>query len=228
MSASSVPARAALPKLAPRSLFLIVLAACALLLIAWYFGRFQPRKNEVVQLQGDLDLLRTQAETYRAAQRGLPALRKTVAGLQVESEQFLRALPPTTQFGDVLDEMRQDVYASGAEMTAYTTQAAQISGLPAGVRPLSVNLGITGQFAEVFRALRSIETMNRFTTVSGLSLTLPKATSFNPQLTSTLNLTVYTFDPTQAGATPGTAPAAPGAAPGAAPAPAAAPQGGNQ
>jgi type IV pilus assembly protein PilO len=206
-------------KLAPRSLFLLVLAGCALLLLAWFLMRFQARQQEITLLQGELETTRLTAESYRAAQRNLPELRATVARLEVERDQFLRALPATAQFGTVLDEVRRNVSAAGAELTTFTVQSGAGADLPGGVRPITLNLGVSGQFAEVFRALRSLETMNRFTNVGGVGLQLPQATSYNPTLEGTLNLTVYTFDPAGAQAT-GTdaAPAAPSAAPEAAPA----------
>lgn len=207
-------------KLAPRSLFLIVLALCVVALLGWYFGRFQVRQQEISLLQSDLETTRLNAERYRAAQRDLPELRRTVARLEVERNQFLRALPASAEFGVVLDEVRRNVSAAGAEMTTFTVQSGTASGLPTGVRPLNLSLGVSGPFAAMFRALRSLETMNRFTTVSGLNLQLPQADTFNPTLQGTLNLTVYTFDPAQPAASSGTTPAAP-AAP-------AAPQGGTQ
>ncbi|EYB67302.1 type IV pilus assembly protein PilO [Deinococcus phoenicis] len=185
--------------------------------------RFQPRQQEISLLKSELDTTRLTAETYRAAQRNLPELRSTVARLQVEQDQFLRALPATAQFGTVLDEVRRNVSAAGAKMTTFTVQNGAASGLPGGVRPIKLSLGVSGQFAEVFRALRSIETMNRFTTVGGMTLQLPQANSFNPNLEGTLNLTVYTFDQTQAAGSAG-----PGATPEAPAAPPAAPQGGAQ
>ncbi|MEW6422569.1 MAG: type 4a pilus biogenesis protein PilO [Deinococcota bacterium] len=207
-------------KLAPRSLFLIVLALCVVALLGWYLGHYQARQQEISLLQGDLETTRLNAERYRAAQRDLPELRRTVARLETEREQFLRALPASAEFGVVLDEVRRNMSAAGAKMTTFTVQSSTASGLPSGVRPLNLSLGVSGPFAAVFRALRSIETMNRFTTVGGLNLQLPQADTFNPTLQGTLNLTVYTFDPAQ--------PAAGGATPTAPAAPPAAPQGGTQ
>ncbi|GAA5512620.1 hypothetical protein Dcar01_01337 [Deinococcus carri] len=210
-------------KLAPRSLFLALLGLCVVLLLGWYFGRYQVRLQEISQLQGEVDTTRMTAERYRAAQRGLPELRSTVTRLEGERDQFLRALPATAQFGSVLDEVRRNVSAAGAQMNTFNVQAGTGTGLPGGVRPINLNLSLSGQFAQVFRALRSLETMNRFTTVGGLNLQLPQATSFNPKLEGTLNLTVYTYDQQQASGT-----AAEGGAPAAPAAPPAAPQGGAQ
>ncbi|MBB5233584.1 type 4a pilus biogenesis protein PilO [Deinococcus budaensis] len=212
-------------KLAPRSLFFAVLAACVLGLLGWYLLRFQARQQEITQIQGELDTTRLTAAAYRAAQRDLPELEATVARLEVERDAFLRALPATAQFGTVLDEVRRNVSAAGAELTTFTVQSGAGEGLPGGVRPINLNLGVSGQFAQVFRALRSLETMNRFANVGGVGLQLPQATSYNPTLEGTLNLTVYTFDPQAAqGGTPGTG----GAAPEAPAAPPAAPEGGVQ
>lgn len=204
--------------LAPRTLFLLALAGSALLLMAWYFGRYQTRVQEITLLESELETTRLTADRYRAAQRALPELRETVARLRVERDQFLRALPPTAQFGTVLDEVRRNVLAAGAELSTFTVQSGPGEGLPGGVRPIGLNLGVQGQYAEVFRALRSLETMNRFTTVGGVGLQMPAATSFNPSLEGTLNLTVYTYDPSAAA--PGTgaaeapeAPATPAEAP---------------
>ncbi|MPY66856.1 type 4a pilus biogenesis protein PilO [Deinococcus sp. SDU3-2] len=194
--------RLQLSGLAPRTLFLLALAGSALLLTAWYFGRYQTRVQEITLLEGNLETTRLTADRYRAAQRALPELRETVAGLRVERDQFLRALPPTAQFGTVLDEVRRNVLAAGAELSTFAVQSGPGEGLPGGVRPIGLSLGVQGQYAEVFRALRSLETMNRFTTVGGVGLQMPAATSYNPTLEGTLNLTVYTYDPSAAGAAP--------------------------
>ncbi|MEF2279247.1 type 4a pilus biogenesis protein PilO [Deinococcus sp. YIM 134068] len=212
-------------KLAPRFVFILVLVGCALVVGMWYMMRFQPRQQEITLLQGEVETTRSRAEQYRAAQGALPELREAVARLQVEEDRFLRALPATAQFGTVLDEVRRNVTASGAELTDFAVQGGNVAGLPGGVRPINLNLSVSGRFAEVFGALRSLETQNRFTTVGGLGLQLPQADALDPSLEGTLSLTVYTYDQTQAAGDAANAPQAPGAAPEAAPA---APQGGTQ
>ena len=81
-------------------------------------------------------------------------------------------------------------------------------------------MNVSGTFPQLFQVLRSLETQNRFTTVSTVGLQLPTATSFNPPLEGALGLTVYTYDPAQGGAAE-----VPAAVAGAA---AAAPAGGTQ
>lgn len=207
-------------KLDARSIFLIALVSCMALIAAWYYLRFQPRQAQIVQLQGEVETAQTQADLYRTASQRLPALRTRVAALQIEQSQFLRALPDAAQFGTVLDEVRRNVTAAGAQLNSFNVQPGTGTDLPSGVRPIALTVGVSGQFAQVFQALRSIETMNRFTNVTTVGIQVPQATSFNPPLESTMGLTVYTFDAAQATATAaGGTPEAPAA--GTAPAPAA-------
>jgi type IV pilus assembly protein PilO len=206
-------------KLDARSIFLIAFVACLALVAAWYYLRFQPRQAQIVQLQSEVETAQAQADLYRSASVRLPELKTRVAALQLEQSQFLRALPNAAQFGTVLDEVRRNVTAAGAQLSSFNVQTGAGTNLPSGVRPISLTVGVSGQFTQVFQALRSIETMNRFTNVTTVGIQVPQASSFNPSLESTMGLTVYTFDPSQAApaAANGT-PEAPAA--GAAPAPA--------
>ncbi|MBZ9751686.1 type II secretion system protein M [Deinococcus sp. HMF7604] len=206
-------------KLAPRNIFLIVLAVCLLVGALWYVMRFQARQTEISGLQSELDSVNARVLTLRTNAARLPALREEVANLTTEQQIFLSALPQTANYNAVLDEVRLNASAAGAKMSGFTVANGNVTGLPAGVRPISLNLNVSGQFGQLFRFLRSLETMSRFSTVTSVNLQLPQATSFNPTLESTMGLTVYTFDPTQAGTgTEGSggtpeAPAAPSTAP---------------
>lgn len=208
-------------KLDARSIFLIALVSCMALIAAWYYLRFQPRQAQIAQLQSEVESNQMQADLYRTASRQLPALRTRVAALQIEQSQFLRALPDAAQFGTVLDEVRRNVTAAGGQLNSFNVQPGAGADLPSGVRPIALTVGVSGQFTQVFQALRSIETMNRFTNITAVGIQVPEASSFNPRLESTVGLTVYTFDASQATPTAaaGSAPTAPAA--GTTPAPAA-------
>ncbi|GGL04117.1 type 4a pilus biogenesis protein PilO [Deinococcus radiotolerans] len=207
-------------KLSPRNLFFIVLAACIVVAALWYTMRYQARQQEISLLQSDLDTAQSRVAVMRSNAQQLPALREEVAGLKVQQDDFLAALPKTANYYRILDEIRLNAAAAGATMSNFTVASAAATGLPGGVRPINLNVNVSGTFGQLFQLLRSVETMSRFTNVNNVALQLPQADSFDPRLEGTLALTVYTFDPTQA-STPaaGTTPAAPDAAP-AAPAPA--------
>ncbi|GGR77836.1 type 4a pilus biogenesis protein PilO [Deinococcus sedimenti] len=207
-------------KLTPRNLFFVVLAACLLVAALWYTLRFQSRQQEISLLQGDLETAQTRVAVLRSNAQQLPALREEVAKLKVQQDEFLAALPQTANYYRILDEIRLNAAAAGASMSSFNVASGNVTGLPGGVRPINLNVNVSGTFGELFQLLRSVETMSRFTNVNNISLQLPEASSFDPDLEGTLALTVYTFDPTQASApAAGATPAAPDAAP-AAPAPA--------
>ncbi|ACO46736.1 type 4a pilus biogenesis protein PilO [Deinococcus deserti] len=212
-------------KLAPRNLFVLMLGLALAVIAMWYTFRFQPRQQEISLLRADLDTAQTRVAQLRSAAAQLPELRKTVERLKVEQAEFVRALPQTANFGTVLDEVRRTTAATGADMSTFSVQSGNTAGLPAGVRPIGLNLSVSGTFAELFQTLRALETMGRFTNVNTIALQLPQADSFNPNLESTMALTVYTFDPAQA--TPGAAGDTPGAPPAAPAAPASPPAGGT-
>lgn len=214
-----------LTKLTPRNLFLVVLGLCLIVAGAWYTFRFKPRQEQISTLTSDLDTLNAKVTGLRSNAAQLPELRATVDKLKLDQAQFVAALPSAANFGSVLDELRLTTAATGAKMTTFTVQNSLVAGLPSGVRPINLNVGVNGKFAQLFQTLRSVETMGRFATVNNVALQLPAADSFDPVLEGTLALTVYTFDPTQAAAPATGTPQAP-AAP-AAPAPAS-PAGGTQ
>ncbi|WP_424951602.1 type 4a pilus biogenesis protein PilO [Deinococcus sp.] len=219
-------------KLSPRDTLLLVALLCVLIVVGWWFLIYQSREQLISDTQLQLDDSATKLATYRAAAAALPALRTEVAGLQTQRDVFLQALPQTQSIGNVVAAVQQSVESAGGNLTNLTVSPGATTGLPAGVRPLSLNMAVTAKFQPTFQLLRSVETMSRFSTVSALSLNLPAPDSLDPNLSSTMVMTVYTFDPTQASGAAGTpaAPAAPAAPTTTPPAstPATAPAGGSR
>lgn len=216
-------------KLTPQLTFALVSALALLVIYMFYSMIIKPKQDEIVMLQDQLSTKQTTLNEYQANVAALPALRTEVTNLERERADFVRALPLTANFGQVVDQIRSTVAANNANLTSLNfAPAAQGSGEnapPAGVRPMQVTLNVEGEYSKQFRILRSLETQNRFTNVNNVALQMPaKVDSFDPALNNTMTVTVYTFDPAQA------APATPSTTPdGAAPAPAApaAPTGGN-
>ena len=205
-------------KLSPRDTLLIVLALCVLGVVGWYFLYYQSREQVIVDTQTQLDDSVTKLTTYRAASSALPNLRTEVAGLQSQRDLFFQALPQTQNIGSVVAAVQRSVEGIGGELTNLTVSPGAVAGLPAGVRPISLNMAVTAKFQPTFQLLRNVETLSRFSTVSALALNLPSPDSLDPQLNSTMTMTVYTFDPAQASGAVGAtgvpvAPAAPATTP---------------
>jgi len=187
-----------LARLEPRALFLLAMAVCLMLLLGWYMLSFQGHSQEISLLRSELDTANTTAARYEAASQALPELRQKLRLLEKAREKFLQAMPPNAQFGKVLDDIQHNLSSVGAQLSSFTVQSISMPDLPAGVKPIALNLSVRGTFSAIFQALRSLETMSRFATVSTINLQLPQADSFNPTLEGTLTLTAYTFDQTQA------------------------------
>lgn len=213
-------------KMPPQYLFALLLALCIGVIALFLTMVIRPRQDAITTMRDDLAQKQTTADQYRAAVAGLPQLKASIDKMEVDRAEFVRALPTTAQFGQVVDQIRANVGAAKADMKDLTFADSRVTTLPAGVRAMDVNMGVSGQFGQIFQVLRSLETQNRFTTVNNVDFTMPQISGTNPKLESKLNVTVYTFDPTLA--TAPTTPGAPGAAPaaGAAPAPAAPAAGG--
>ena len=206
---------ASLPKLKPRDTFFLVVGVCLLLLLAWYFMRFQTRQNQIQDLNTQLDLSNTQLQGLQDQQAKLPALRTQVAELDNKQKVFVRALPQTLKMGQVISDLRDSVLAYGGNINGLTSQPSTEANLPAGVQATSLTLNTQSRFDEMFRTLQSVEIMGRFSKITGVNIKLPAPNAKDPELDSTINLTVYTFDPAKA------QPTAPNSVPGGASAPAA-------
>ncbi len=213
-----------LPKLKPRDVFFMVVGLCVVVLVAWYLTRFQSRQQNIQEIQSQLELSATQLQGLQDQQAKLPGLRSEVKALEQQQDVFVRALPSTVRMGQVISDVRDSVGASGGNLEGVTVQNATETNLPSGVQAVNLSVNLQGRFAPVFRTLRSVETMGRFSKITSVSINLPAPNAADPSLNSSINMTVYTFDPAQvqpssaapAGSTAPDAPAAP-AAPAAAP-----------
>ncbi|SEJ23011.1 type IV pilus assembly protein PilO [Deinococcus reticulitermitis] len=214
-------------KLTPQHLFLLTLLGSLLLGYLVYLTMIQPRQQAINALGEEISLRQLTRAQYQAAASQIPALRSEVGRLEQEREQFLRALPTTANFAQVVDDLRRTIEAAGGELVnlSFTSGSdAKGAALPAGVKPIGMTLDVGGQYAELFQVLRSLELQRRFTTVDSVSLQAPAEDAGTPNLSGTLGLTVYVFDAAQA-----TGSAAAGATPDAGtPAPAAPESGGTQ
>ncbi|GHF99511.1 hypothetical protein GCM10017783_09470 [Deinococcus piscis] len=194
-------------RLDPKYIFFIALALSFLVLGLWYTFRYQARQQEIATLKTDIETAELKVSQYRQAQAQLPALREEVAALRQERAEFVAALPQNNEMAPLLSEMRNNAQASGTQIEGVNVSAGPATAdLPGGVRPIPITMNMAGSYGEVFRTLRAMETMNRFTTINQLTLQSPEATSFDPELTGALSMTVYTFDPSLAA--PPAAPAA--------------------
>lgn len=185
-----------LSSLQPQYIFAIVLTLSFAIAFALYTFLIQPGRDRLTELRNEQSQKENQALQYRSAVAAIPDLEKKVEKLKVEREEFINALPKTAEFGNVAQQIRGTVVAAGTELKSlgFSPGGKDQNTVP-GVQPMNMNLSVSGQFAEVFNVLRQLETQNRFTTVQSVDMQMPTANSFDPDLESSFNLKVYTFDP---------------------------------
>lgn len=167
---------------------------CALLAGAIWNFMVKPQDEKITEKETTLEQKKLQLQQYKDAAAQLPSLREEVAKLEVERQEFLDALPKAAQFGKVVQDLKTTIQTSNTQMRSVDFSAGSNQDLPAGVRPMAINLSLGGKFGEIFQALQRLETQGRFTNVNSLNLQMPTATEQDPVLESGLVLTVYTYD----------------------------------
>lgn len=215
-------------KISSPVIFGLVGAATLLCIYLFFMMTTQPKQEEITSLEADLQTKQSTLSQYQANAAALPGLRNNVNQLERESGEFLKALPLKANFSKLIAKIRSTVSNNGAELKSITISNGSSANLPAGVRPMSVNLSIEGDYAQQFQILRALETQGRFTNISQMTVNTANTGNTddviinNPKLSNALQIMVYTFDPALA-APPNTSEATPADG-----APAAAPQtGGN-
>lgn len=186
-----------LSNLAPQYMFAIVLALTFAIAFAIYTFLIQPGKERLTELQNEQTQKEAKVMEYRQADAAIPQLETQVEKLKVEREEFINALPKTAEFSNVAQQIRGTVVAAGTDLKSlgFSADDGRNEDTVPGVRPMNMNLSVSGQFNEVFNVLRQLETQNRFTTVQSIEMQMPEANSYDPDLDSSFSLKVYTFDP---------------------------------
>lgn len=216
---------ALLARMGQREWAIIAIVLAILLAVGWYFSFTQPLQNSIPAVESKITELTSDRDKGRAAQRALPVLRSTIADLESQQQAFLRELPPSEQLGRVFTDLAQEANESGVTIKSINRGSGDSQGVT-NVRATSLALQIESPFAGLYRFLQRLEKFQRFATVSGLTLTLGSEATSNPQINTSLTMTVYTYTgpgsgiqaaPTdQTGQTPpaqGTQPAQPGGKP---------------
>lgn len=177
-----------LTRLGQREWALLAVVLTALLGLLWYYLFIVPTRQEIATVRQEIDRLTIERNRGLQAQRALPELRATIAALQAQRLAFLRALPREEKLAEVLSEVLQDAEASGVVVRSFTRSRAS-TPVPE-VRAVNLALALEAPFPEIYAYLRRLEDLSRFSTLSGLNLSV-QSQEANPTLATGLTLTVY-------------------------------------
>lgn len=201
---ATAPGRTALAEqLTGRNLLLLSLLATAVLALLWWFFVFSATREVMAQRGAELAEVRAQREGAQAARTQIPELQAQVAALRAEQGELLSALPEQAQLGRLFGALRQEVRLAGARLNRFTVSdtapGAPTGELAAGVQAIGVQMEVGGSFEQVYGVMQAVETMRRFANLGNVGLR-SEGDVQNPDVQSTLNFTVYTFDAERAAA----------------------------
>lgn len=177
-----------LARLGQREWALIAIALTLVVALLWYFLLIVPIRQETESVRQEINTLIPERDKGRQAQRALPELRATIAELQAERQAFLRALPKEERLSQVLNEILTEALRSGVTVRSFTRSPT--SAPVPEVRALSLALSLEAPFPETYAYLQRLEGLSRFSSISGLNLSV-QGQEVNPSLNTSLTLTLY-------------------------------------
>lgn len=177
-----------LARLGQREWALIAIALTLVVALLWYFLLIVPIRQETESVRQEINALIPERDKGRQAQRALPELRATIAELQAERQAFLRALPKEERLFQVLNEILTEALRSGVTVRSFTRSPTS-TPVPE-VRALSLALSLEAPFPETYAYLQRLEGLSRFSSISGLNLSV-QGQEVNPSLNTSLTLTLY-------------------------------------
>ncbi|AEV15682.1 hypothetical protein TCCBUS3UF1_6340 [Thermus sp. CCB_US3_UF1] len=177
-----------LAKLGQREWALISIALTLAVALLWYFLLIVPLRQETELVRQEIATLIPERDRGRQAQRALPELRAAIAALQAERQAFLRALPREERLAQVLSEILGEAARSGVSVRSFTRSPT--SAPVPEVRAVNLALSLEAPFPETYAYLRRLEGLSRFSSLSGLNLSV-QGQDLNPLLSTSLTLTLY-------------------------------------
>jgi len=156
----------------------------------WYWFMYRPTQETITQLEDEIARLDTQIERGEAARRNLPALRLAVAELEQDRREFLAELPTESDVADLLDSLR--VSASEADVIVNSLGQGGGGENIQDVRPIGFTMATTGPFVQTMEFLGTLETLQRFTKINQVQLSVSEQID-DPPLNANFGFTVYVF-----------------------------------
>ena len=177
-----------LARLGQREWALIAIALTLVVALLWYFLLIVPLRQETELVRQEIATLIPERDRGRQAQRALPELRAAIAQLQAERQAFLRALPREERLAQVLSEILGEAVRSGVTVRSFTRSPT--SAPVPEVRAVNLAFSLEAPFPETYAYLRRLEGLSRFSSLSGLNLSV-QGQDPNPTLSTSLTLTLY-------------------------------------
>ncbi|HET8985639.1 MAG TPA: type 4a pilus biogenesis protein PilO [Trueperaceae bacterium] len=178
----------------------IAIIAIVLSLVAgalWYFYMYRPTQDRITDLENSISLLDIEIRRGEDARNNLPDLRLAVAQLEEDRRVFLSQLPTESEVAGLIDQLR----LSAADSNVIVQSLSQGSAQEAiqDVRPIGFDIATGGSYGETMDFLTRLESLERFTKIRQVALSVEDNSSTDPDLNATYNFTVYVYTGTDPG-----------------------------
>lgn len=183
--------RIGLGRLRQRDWALIFIVLSVLVAAAWYWFMYRPAQERITSLEDEIARLDTRIERGEAARRNLPDLRLAVSELEQDRREFLAELPTESEVADLVESLRVSASEAGVQVNQLGRGGGGGQDVQ-DVRPIGFQIATVGTFGQTMNFLGTLETMQRFTNITQVSLATSEMVD-DPTLNANFGFTVYVF-----------------------------------
>jgi len=160
---------------------------------AWWYFMYQPTQDRIAALEVEIDELEVEVARGEAARRNLPDLREAVARLEVDRRRFLSQIPNERELAALFASLRQTAVDTGVTFDAYNSPSVDDGNID-DVTELTFDLTTQGTYPETVAFLRALETLQRFTQIESIDLSLNDDTNpGDPTLSASYEFRVFVY-----------------------------------
>ncbi len=175
-----------------RDIALIIMVATLLLGVLWYFYLFRPASERITELESQITQLNADIRTGEIARDNIEQLETELARLELEKAAFLAELPLESEIASLIDELRLGATGAGVGFTSVSKGGGSDEQLQ-GVRPIGFTVATEGNYPDTMTFLNILESLQRFTKIRQVGLSVEEEGIDNPELSATYDFTVYVY-----------------------------------
>jgi type IV pilus assembly protein PilO len=188
-----------LSRLTGQMIAFIVIGVTVLIALLWYFLMYQNTLAEQETLRTEIQGLTDQVEIGKKAQANVQQLCGVIVELQAQKREFLKALPSSEKFADLLRILKTQVGNNNGRINSLTRAAgAGSQALPAGVRAVSTGISVEGSYQAITGILQSFEGQQRFLRIDNMNIGIGGQNSSTqatePVLSTQIPVVAYIYD----------------------------------
>lgn len=153
----------------PRTFFLGIVGAVALVVAAWFFFVFQPKGDEIGDVERQIDEAQAQESSLRTRLQRLEALDRERPALEAQVRRLTAAVPPDPELASFILAIHD--LATRTELGfAQLTPALPVADEQTGASAIAVSMQVEGDFFSVVEFLDRLQELERILVVDSLNL----------------------------------------------------------